>query len=256
VSWLQLLGTCFFVNNYLPFHEWYLAHFWSLAVEEHFYLLFPAVLAISGLRLARWIIIAAAVAFACWRSLDQRMGFLTQLLPEVYPQHRTDYCLDALFIGCWVALLADAYRSEFDRWPLLLMGCGGFCVLTVRLAGYFIIPVFFLNLAISFVLITTVLHSQTWIGRILELPPLRWIGRLSYSLYLWQQLFCVARDGSYFFQQWPWNLLATFTCAILSYYFLELPMIRLGHRLNRSASPGSSEEKSAAKRDLSIVATA
>lgn len=189
--------------------------------------------------------IAAAVAIACWRLLDQRTGLSSELLPGVNPKDRTDFCLDALFIGSWVALMADAYRQHFDRWPVLLIGYAGFLIIGGQLVGYSI-PVFLFNLAISFVLITTVLHPQTLIGRLLEFRPLRWIGRLSYSLYLWQQLFCVPHPGSSYLgllHRWPWNLAATFGCAILSYYLLEQPMIRLGHRLHRPATAGCPEDE-------------
>jgi peptidoglycan/LPS O-acetylase OafA/YrhL len=75
----------------------------------------------------------------------------------------------------------------------------------------------------------------------LELQPVRWIGTLSYSIYLWQELFLpelhsVAAPGAFHhLQQWPWNVLAILLCATMSRYLIELPMTRLGHRL--SASP-------------------
>jgi peptidoglycan/LPS O-acetylase OafA/YrhL len=86
----------------------------------------------------------------------------------------------------------------------------------------------------------TVLSPQTWVGRILELGWMRWIGRLSYSLYLWQQLFLV--PGATYpwsrLQTFPVNCLVLFLIAALSYRFIERPIIRLGHRLAPPSSPG------------------
>jgi peptidoglycan/LPS O-acetylase OafA/YrhL len=91
-----------------------------------------------------------------------------------------------------------------------------------------------LAMSIPGVLAGTALHPRTLLGRILELPALRWIGRISYSLYLWQQIFLV--DGwtpRRFVQTWPLNILAVFGCAVISYYGLERPMIALGRRLGQ-----------------------
>jgi len=57
-------------GNYYTGGGWYTGHFWSLAVEEHFYLFFPVLLAWAGPR--RTLPLAAALAFALlgWRILD------------------------------------------------------------------------------------------------------------------------------------------------------------------------------------------
>jgi peptidoglycan/LPS O-acetylase OafA/YrhL len=39
-------------------------------------------------------------------------------------------------------------------------------------------------------------------------------------------------------QSWPWNVVALLTCATISYYLLERPLMRLGHRLAAPATPG------------------
>jgi peptidoglycan/LPS O-acetylase OafA/YrhL len=71
---------------------------------------------------------------------------------------------------------------------------------------------------------------------------MRFIGRLSYSIYLWQQLFFTMEDNGKtplgklnFF---PWNYLATIALALLSFYFVEKPLIRVGRKLVPPSTPG------------------
>jgi peptidoglycan/LPS O-acetylase OafA/YrhL len=71
------------------------------------------------------------------------------------------------------------------------------------------------------------------IGRLLDLAPVRIVGRLSYSLYIWQQLFLLNPRVSA-----PVGIAAAFVCAYLSYRFVEQPCIRMGQRLMASRQPG------------------
>jgi peptidoglycan/LPS O-acetylase OafA/YrhL len=71
-----------------------------------------------------------------------------------------------------------------------------------------------------------------FITMLLESGVLKWMGRLSYSLYLWQQLFSVPAGSSFsILQTPPVSTVMIFLCAWLSYRFIERPFIRWGHRL-------------------------
>jgi peptidoglycan/LPS O-acetylase OafA/YrhL len=80
----------------------------------------------------------------------------------------------------------------------------------------------------------TVLRPRSVLGRLLEHPVMRWIGRLSYSLYLWE-FFFVYYPGVPttlgVWQKFPVNLIAAVACAAASYYLVERPLIRVGHKL-------------------------
>jgi peptidoglycan/LPS O-acetylase OafA/YrhL len=69
----------------------------------------------------------------------------------------------------------------------------------------------------------------------LNWPVIRNLGILSYSIYIWQMIFCAnpARFGTApkWFLSFPGWLLATAVTAIISYYFLEKPLMRLRARL-------------------------
>jgi peptidoglycan/LPS O-acetylase OafA/YrhL len=94
-------------------------------------------------------------------------------------------------------------------------------------------------------IVGTILHPNTYFSRFLESAPMRFLGRISYSLYLWQQLFFIGQHED-FRAIWPFGLLQSRTwsiapllvIALASYFFIEKPFIRLGHRLARPVTPG------------------
>ncbi|HLI77406.1 MAG TPA: hypothetical protein VKV02_10715, partial [Acidobacteriaceae bacterium] len=101
----------------------------------------------------------------------------------------------------------------------------------------------------GFWIVATVLHPRSWTTRFLEVKVLRYVGRLSYSLYLWHILFFITSDpvtrvtnpALLFLASRPSRYLATAAVALLSYYWIEKPLIRLGHRLAPPATPGHAD---------------
>jgi peptidoglycan/LPS O-acetylase OafA/YrhL len=145
---------------------------------------------------------------------------------------------DSLAMGCMLALLRDRLES-CKPYQLLLRPAGSLTVLGVililnRFMAYSVINIFGTTL-ISFgiaVLIHRSVHSpQDWAGRILNWKPVVFIGGLSYSLYLWQQLFLNRESGAWF-NTYPQNLIGAVTLAMASYYAIERPMLRLRKRLH------------------------
>jgi peptidoglycan/LPS O-acetylase OafA/YrhL len=67
-------------------------------------------------------------------------------------------------------------------------------------------------------------------GQVLNWKPIAFIGVLSYSLYLWQQLF-LNRNSVAWVNAFPQNLFFAVAAALGSYFLLEKPFLRLRHRL-------------------------
>jgi peptidoglycan/LPS O-acetylase OafA/YrhL len=240
---LDFLGALFFFRNYVMVFEymhqsplalhWFTGHFWSLSMEEHFYLVLPAVLVIFK-RTRRWIIPGFIVVIALWRFL------LAHVLGSNYQiNFRTDTHVDALFIPALIALLLypllrnQVARRWIPAWSFPLLVAFEIVLLFAR-------PPFCSTLqatVIPLLILSTVLHPGSIAGRLLEMKPVRWIGWISYSLYLWQQLFF----GNNFvssppqlsaLREWPLNFFALIVCASFSYHMVEKPFIRLGHKLS------------------------
>jgi peptidoglycan/LPS O-acetylase OafA/YrhL len=249
VTPLEWWSCVLFFRNYLP-PEWirvgwggYTIHYWSLAVEEHFYLLWPALLAFSGRVRARYVAAGLAAAVAMWRWWDFHHQLVNRYLPGLLFPSRTDVRLDALLLGCLAALVVaePRWRAWLDR------------LFTGRVWWAFVVA-YLLTQAVTrrhdygmqesallaLLVAGTVLHPVGIVGRVLENPVMKWVGRLSYSLYLWQQLFLIpgARWPLSILQRAPWNLILVFLLAAASYELVERPMIRLGHRLAPPPTPG------------------
>lgn len=245
VSSNEIWACLLFYRNYLPdaLGGWFTGHFWSLAVEEHFYLLWPGLLVLLAPARARWLAITGCVAIALWRPIEFRYNFVGQLIPGLLYFGRTDIRLDGLLWGCVAAL---SMRSGVTSWPIW-RSHWTFPGLVAAFIGCVVAqPPFALTwqpILIVGLLLSTILRPHAFAGRLLESPPLQWVGRLSYSLYLWQQLFLTGDQGpaaNWFglLQQLPVNFIAIFAFAWLSYRYVEQPMIRLGHRLARPVTPG------------------
>jgi peptidoglycan/LPS O-acetylase OafA/YrhL len=244
----ELFAAVFFYRNYSRFSvtpghiDWYTSHFWSLAVEEHFYLLLPSVFYFAPKRWRIPILTATTSVICAWRLYRQ------QTRPWEFLMQHTDTRLDALLIPAIFAILLarpkvrERLKSLAPYWPLPAVVL--FCLLTWTHLDRLTPPA--QSILIPLVLLGTVLRPSGWFAAILELSPIRWVGKISYSLYLWQNLFF---DGHFlpwfkplgFLQTFPMRWFALFACATTSYYLLERPMMKLGHRLASSSTPGETE---------------
>jgi len=240
----EWLSSVFFSRNYIvmpPDSGWYTGHFWSLAVEEHFYLIWPAALVALGSARARRYLPSIAIAVALWRVVDFHF-FHSQIWPGVLSDNiyeRTDTRFDGLLWGCWIALIASvpAYRAILARRLSATVIAGLIAALVACIALNPPLQMAWESFLVPLILVGTVLNPTMLFSRILELSPIRWIGRISYSLYIWQQLFLVTSRmprplpfGR--IQEWPLNVVAVFVCASASYYLLERPLVALGHSLS------------------------
>jgi peptidoglycan/LPS O-acetylase OafA/YrhL len=217
----EVWSCLFFFRNYLPWQlgGWYSGHLWSLSVEEHFYLFWPALLIWFGVRRA-WIP-AVLVSLACagWRwYLNSAPG-----------DGRTDFRLDSLLLGAALAFVLDspwlARLLNPAAWVVAMGLLFGAIWLDLRLCSSLLIPLLIAG---------TVIHPKWPLSRALDWAPLRRLGRISYSLYLWQQLFLYPPwqpMPTGWAQKFPVSLAAAFACATVSYYLVERPLIRVGRRL-------------------------
>jgi peptidoglycan/LPS O-acetylase OafA/YrhL len=183
-SWKEIGASLFFFRNLyrpeLP-GPWYTAHFWTLSLEEQFYLFWPIVLVLLGPRTARarWVALSIIAATIVWR------GYVFSVNPTANV-YRPDLLADHLLWGSLLGLIWPRVRELSSRRFRIVAGFAG--VLGATLLLYmqppFWQPFFAFLVAIGFVSLADSMRKceGPWV-------VLQTIGVASYDCYIWQSLF-------------------------------------------------------------------
>ena len=163
-----------------------LLHLWSLGVEEQFYILWPLVLALAW-RVARWRGAAAALGVGLLASLWHEMALMRRDVSAAF------YIPTARFWEMLAgAALAGAERH--GRWrPGAAwchgLGLAGFALLLASLAlitERTLFPGVAALAPVAAAVLLIAAGPESFINaRLLSLAPMRWLGGISYPLYLW-----------------------------------------------------------------------
>jgi peptidoglycan/LPS O-acetylase OafA/YrhL len=236
VGWVALwpgdaLHAFTYTTNYHSHRAWWLGHSWSLAVEEQFYLIWPALLVLVGARrglavAAGFVLAAPALRLVDWYAMPSWHAMQGESFWTIG---------DSVALGCVLAMVRPRLAAitswqAFQRswWFWLVPICG---VASYLLARRFNLLSLALLQTITGVCVIacidwTIRSPAHPIGRALNCRPLAFVGALSYSLYLWQQPF-LNRHSDSVVAIFPLNLAFTFLAALASYYLVEQPMLRL-----------------------------
>lgn len=233
----NIVPAFLYVSDYVYSGNFTLAHAWSLAVEEQFYLLWPAVLLFAGRR--RGLSLAAVVVLAC------PVIRLAELI--LMYRHDTgalivrfDAQADALAMGCLLAGLRlwlhdqPRYLRVLQSRRFLLVPAGVIGVQVILTHGGpalvaldMLVGFTAMNLGVALCLDWVMLFDTGTVGRFLNARPLVTIGVLSYSIYIWQQIFLAPTPGSTL-EHLPVavSLVLVLVLSALSYIVVERPFLR------------------------------
>ncbi|MEP4891153.1 MAG: acyltransferase family protein [Aliiglaciecola sp.] len=205
-------------------------HTWSLSIEEQFYVLFPIVF-ILLCRIKNVRILLGLMIFATIFSL-----YLAQVTTEYKPPLSFFSPVSRaweLLAGATLAVFTFYYRNYLPKLTSLkIIPVAMIVIILTSLIfldmngaahpGYATVPVVFATCGLIYFS-----HSQEVVTQLLSSRPFVWIGKLSYSLYLWHYpIFAFARltsiDSPTILDMILWVTL-TFICAWLGYKLIERP---------------------------------
>ncbi|HEX3707231.1 MAG TPA: acyltransferase [Mycobacteriales bacterium] len=225
---------------------------WSLSVEEQFYLVWPLILGVALLR--RRVGVAAAIAV---------VGVVVPTVTRIVTAPHTSYLLlspnglhwtyrtyfgvdtrmDALFVGCLLAMALWKWPQLLNRAAAIVLGTAGLAVIGMSygMTNVFTRSTYTVWFSVvtfaSAGLIYGLLGAPRWIvSRFLAWRPISYLGQISYGVYLWNSTLgllagtLISRQHQ--FERGTVWLAMTLFAAVTSFHLVEQPILRrVSHRV-------------------------
>lgn len=224
-----------FTSNYLSAVPIEFVHTWSLSVEEQFYIFLPGIIFICGLEKTKKFLLFAFFVAPILRVLNIN-ALMTSGEFEIptwflFGFHTN---IDVLVTGCLLALNREKLHLNrlynyflnstkiFLTLPILIIFITSYYKFTYAFLG---VGMTIVNVSVALCVDWLIVNHQKILGRILNSPPFKFIGVMSYSLYLWQQPFINYSENvplTYF----PLNIILMILLSLLSYYIIERRFLR------------------------------
>lgn len=247
-----LLSVLFYAGNYFVIRQDFaglpagLGVTWSLAVEEHYYLLYPP-LALLLLRDGRRSVVAAVLGALCVAVLAWRCWLAAHGASEAWLTMATDTRVDAILVGCVMALLRNPVMDAVApahalRDGAIAAACGAVLLATLlyrdevfRVTLRYTLQ----SLAIAPLIYMAVVRARRWPFRWLNSRVMVYLGTISYTIYLSHQVILYGVEKQWPELGWAGTLLATaaLTLAVAEPMrrWVDEPCARLRRRLHEKA---------------------
>ena len=216
-------------------------HLWSLAIEEQFYIVWPMVL--LGLVLIRLKpqVIIGVILLLIFVVYLRRVALWNDGVYSVSIYIRTDARVDSLLVGALTAFVFRYFRvppmlSKMMMYVSLLCALSTFAYFGPRVeSSKFLYNSGFTLIAVLFAFVVFGLaNSDSGLGKALSCRPLRFVGKISYGLYIWHipvfKVLARHMETGTRIGRLGLGLFLAFTATLISWYAVERPALKLKNR--------------------------
>ncbi len=242
-AFITWVGDLTFTTNFLP-RGIISGHLWSLSVEEQFYLLWPGIFVwlIKRREYTAWVLLTPVIiAMICHLVVYTKN--VPWILHPLFHYHSSFVNFDSLAVGCTTAFVLAKHRDQMmgllsghKQLLAVILGLGLTLIPTFDLAVLRPIVAIMGNLSqasgFAILLMTSALYPQNF--KALSWPVIAEVGVISYSIYIWQQIFCAGPETygiqTFWWMSFPGWLIPVLIVSFVSYYGFERPLLGLRRR--------------------------